>query len=278
MRYLILIVIAASILCTSYLSAKKKITISKADTSSKPVLQTNSKKNELEFRSVRGRKISYYVFGSGEKTALVFGGIHGDETAGILLARKLIQSFRNLPKSSFSNRIIIIPMANPDGYLAKTRKNAHDIDINRNFPAKDFNSKTNPKSSRYGGKYAASEPETKAIIALVKQYKPYIIISLHTPLGKVVHYGPSIKEAHLISKYTGYSSTAEMGYKMPGSSEYYFGEDKGLKWITVELTNNNWQWYRCGRALYKIVGVSGKEAEALLKKTGAKSPVELQGG
>jgi protein MpaA len=79
--------------------------------------------------SVRGRPIVARVLGSprAPERVIVFGCIHGDETAGILVARRLVAVG---PPSDA--RLWIVPSLNPDGVAAGTRGNAHGVDLNRN--------------------------------------------------------------------------------------------------------------------------------------------------
>ena len=71
-----------------------------------------------------------------------------------------------------------MPTYNPDGLAAGTRKNAHGVDLNRNYPYNwaeldgDYESGPEPKS----------EPETRAMIAFLKDVKPHRILSFHQPL------------------------------------------------------------------------------------------------
>ena len=60
---------------------------------------------------------------------LVVGCIHGNETAGIRVARRLIAAAA--PPGA---ALWVVPTLNPDGVAAGTRGNAHGVDLNRNFP------------------------------------------------------------------------------------------------------------------------------------------------
>ena len=59
---------------------------------------------------------------------LVIGCIHGDETAGMRVTRRLIAA------AAAAGRALGRPRLNPDGVAAGTRGNAHGVDLNRNFP------------------------------------------------------------------------------------------------------------------------------------------------
>ncbi len=107
-----------------------------------------------------------------------------------------------------SYRIVIVPQANPDGntlvHEGKTmwRKNAWPylgrktgVDLNRNYPA-SWNycngSSAIPISQTYRGPSAGSEPETQAIMNLIKQIKPVASISYHSYSEMVLYpYGCS---------------------------------------------------------------------------------------
>ncbi len=81
--------------------------------------------------SVHGRPIDVHVDGASDAAfrVLVVGSIHGNETAGHAVIRRL----RALGPPG-GMRIWTIRTVNPDGVVAGTRENARGIDLNRNFP------------------------------------------------------------------------------------------------------------------------------------------------
>jgi protein MpaA len=75
----------------------------------------------------------------------------------------------------------LVPVANPDGLARHTRKNAHGVDLNRNFP-----SHWAALDGRYeSGPRAASEPETRALMAFFSDIRPRRVVSFHQPLHGV---------------------------------------------------------------------------------------------
>src|SRR2546421_5888471 len=90
---------------------------------------TPTRRTTLLGRSWQGRPIRAIEVGTPSGTrVLVVGCVHGDETAGIAVARALERlSPRDLD-------LWIVPDLNPDGVAAGTRQNAHGVDLNRNFP------------------------------------------------------------------------------------------------------------------------------------------------
>jgi len=124
--------------------------------------------------SVRGRPIVAWHLGRpGKPTALLVSTMHGNErdTRLIMYALKQGPPIHELD-------LWIIPNYNPDGYAAGTRRNAHGVDLNRNFPYRwvDLD------GSYESGPAPASEPETKAVMAFLDRIRPRRIVSFHQPL------------------------------------------------------------------------------------------------
>ena len=69
------------------------------------------------------------------KKILVISLIHGDETHAGALGRFWME---RLMKVDARNSWRVIPVANPDGVKNKTRTNGNSVDLNRNFPTKDW--------------------------------------------------------------------------------------------------------------------------------------------
>jgi len=205
--------------------------------------------------SVENRPIEIHAFGSGPKTTLIMAGVHGDEQDGVDVVRAVLSSLSATPVNTLEGqRIVVMTCANPDGYAANTRQNANGIDINRNFPDKTFG--TGKKSKKFNaGKIAASEPETKAILGVVAHFKPSLIISLHEALACVNYNGPCIRLARRISKATGLPAVGDVGYPTPGSMGNYFGFDKRLPVITLELPKEKVDSASYANALLRVVGI-----------------------
>ncbi len=206
------------------------------------------------FFSVRKRLIEVYEFGVGERCTLVIGGVHGNETAGVVLARALLNYLRPLSIADFEGRVVLIPVANPDGFKASTRRNANQIDINRNFPTRNFRS--HRLARRYNpGRLAASEPETRAILKVADEYHPDLIITFHGDLNCVNYDGPGAEVAARIGAGNGMPVMADLGYDTPGSLGTYFGRERNIPVITLELWPKDDQWSRHGKAILAEIGV-----------------------
>jgi murein peptide amidase A len=208
--------------------------------------------------SVDGRPINFYVFGHGPRTVLVLAGMHGDEPASVTLARALIQHLQAVPESVIRQRVVVIPEVNPDGLVAHTRRNAHQIDVNRNFPTRDFDSGAH--LGRYnGGRTAGSEPETQAIMYVTEYYQPALIISLHAPLGCINYDGPAGNIARRMARLDHFPVVGQLPNPSPGSLGTYYGKERGLPVITLELTPGQQQWAQHGSAILDAVGMRTRE-------------------
>jgi murein peptide amidase A len=201
--------------------------------------------------SVRGRAINAYSFGTGGTAILITGAIHGNEKSSKYLLDSLITDLeiraREIPAD---RKIVIVPNVNPDGFLANSRFNSSSVDINRNFPSSSWTA-TTPNS----GSAAGSEPETKALISLVSQLRPRLVITYHSK-GALVNSndtGIAASAASVYSQQTGYryvssSGTAEtFGYPVTGTYEDWLSE-QGLSCFLVELPGDTGNYFTSNRS------------------------------
>ena len=171
-------------------------------------------------------------------TVLIIGVFHGDEPQGKYLIEKYLYQ-KIYPQKEGNNNLIFIPCLNPDGMQNNTRTNANEVDLNRNFPTKNWgqdgsDAGENPKDY-YGGKAPASEIETQFVIDIIGKYKPKIILTLHAPY-KIVNYdGPAQDIAQKISEIINYPVEPSIGYPTPGSFGTYCGVERNIPTITLEL-------------------------------------------
>ena len=157
---------------------------------------------------------------------LIIGCFHGDEPQGKYLIEKY------LSKKHDSN-LSFIPCLNEYGYKNNIRTNANGVDLNRNFPTKNWI--LSEKDNYYGGIEPASEKETRFVIDTVKKLKPKLIITLHAPY-KVVNYdGDARKISEKISEIIGYPVEESIGYPTPGSFGTWAGVERNIPTITLEL-------------------------------------------
>lgn len=159
------------------------------------------------------------------KPILVIGVFHGEEPQGKFLIDEYLKIH--------SSNLLFIPCLNPDGMQFGKRTNANDVDLNRNYPTKNW--QLTEKNEFFGGESPASEIETKFMVEILEEYKPELILALHAPF-KIVNYdGPAKEIAEKISKIINYPVEASVGYPTPGSFGTYCGVERNIPTITLEL-------------------------------------------
>ena len=127
--------------------------------------------------SVQGRPIRAWHLGErGKKKVVLIATMHGNEPA----TRQILTRLRDGRKIEGID-LWVVPVYNPDGLAHHTRKNAHGVDLNRNFPYHWVDLDGNYES----GRHAASEPETRAMMRFLRDIKPAYVLSFHQPLYAV---------------------------------------------------------------------------------------------
>jgi predicted deacylase len=191
-------------------------------------------------RSVEGRAIEMFTADEGARHVIVIGGIHGDEAGGAV-AKEFLDYLERHPERLPEDTVLeVVPVANPDGELAGTRGNADGVDINRNFPSRNWSASLtagdSPAQGLTGGETAGSEPETRALLARLEQGCD-LVISLHSYGGIVDFDGPGGEEiAERMSTICGLPVRHMVHQQyVTGSLGIYVPERYGVPVITVEL-------------------------------------------
>ena len=163
-------------------------------------MSAGSAEGELVGRSVQGRAIVAKSWGDrgAERKVLVVGSIHGNETQGQRIVKRLEQGASTAARLGFASlrlegrrgnrlrgvELVTVKTVNPDGVAANTRGNAHAVDLNRNF---DWSWRPIPQGSGYySGPSPASEPETQAVSRLLRRLRPEVTIWYHQPWGETL--------------------------------------------------------------------------------------------
>ena len=152
-----------------------------------------------------------------ENTLLVIGTIHGDEPDGTRVVDEVTAS-----GAPANTNIWLIRDGNPDGAKLATRRNANEVDINRNFPTKWVAS--DPMARTYSGPSPASEPETLALMDAVETINPTRIVVFHQPYAQIdcPPERPSTISDRL-SQLTGFKSECIPGEKSGSPTNSYTG-------------------------------------------------------
>lgn len=231
-------------------------------------------------KSVRGRDISCLSLGSGRKSVLFVGVHHGMERITAALALKFARDIAEgamwgdeTAKVLSKRRIYIIPMLNPDGAeialgrtdenerymlsrmrggdeLACWQANARGVDLNHNYNAGFDLCREEERrmgiftagSTRYGGKYAESEPETHALCDFTRSISAGLraAVALHTQ-GEEIYYDycgnvPEGGEAlaGIIAEKSGYTLTKPDAIASHGGYKDWVIERFGIPAFTLE--------------------------------------------
>jgi protein MpaA len=127
-------------------------------------------------RSVEGRPIGLTRVGDpvASHKVLVVGCVHGKECAGRALVAALAHA--TPPPGT---QLLLVRNANPDGFARRTRGNAHGVDLNRNA-AEGWR-----RTAQAPGARPFSEPETRALRALILRERPALTLWYHQALALV---------------------------------------------------------------------------------------------
>lgn len=171
-------------------------------------------------------------------TGLIIAGTHGDESAAIVALSCALRSI-----SPLQQRHHVVLAVNPDGCQLGLRANANGVDLNRNFPAKNWqagdtvyrwNSVADARDVVLStGEYAGSEPETQALCTLITQLSPSWVVSFHEPLACIEDPDTSELGARIADNFE-LPLVTSVGYATPGSFGSWCAE-RNLPCITAEL-------------------------------------------
>lgn len=187
---------------------------------------------------------AYRPAGATRVDGLLIAGIHGEEPETLWLARRLLE---RVPGGDTA--WAVLPCANPDGMLAGVRQNAAGVDLNRNFPAASWrgdDSFTYPPGTQERrsehrtnrsspGARAGSEPETQAVLALIADAEPELILDLHAPLELIAptpHADPLT--VRRLADASGLPVHPDIGSPTPGALRDWCA-DGGVAAITYEV-------------------------------------------
>jgi len=138
--------------------------------------------------SIQGRALVAFRAGplAARRRILVVGVIHGNEAGGRAMAQDLL---RTTPPTT--TEVMVVPDINPDGVTRGTRQNAEGVDLNRNFPFR-WRSIGLRGDQQYSGTGPLSEPESRAMAALIQTMRPTVSVWFHEPVGIVDESGGSV--------------------------------------------------------------------------------------
>lgn len=210
----------------------------------------------------KGNPLFYQDFGFENESKdipvnILICSVHGDEANGTYACFYLIRDILyDNPDVLKNMKLVVVPIANPDGFLTRKRTNGRGVDINRNMPTKDWAAsamkvweKTKKDPNKFPGDKANSEIETEFQVFIIEKYKPDKIFSMHAPYGWLDFDGPGDKKYYNLlrvenrAKFVAlnmqansknYLKMVNFGF-FPGSLGNYAGQERKIPTYTVEL-------------------------------------------
>lgn len=226
-------------------------------------------------KSVMNKDIPCLKIGNGSKKLLLSGAYHGLEylTSAFLMkfllnyALKIKEGNQDFKKLFSKITLCIIPMVNPDGvdiainglditnpyhrklismvgihsFNSVWQANVRGVDINHNYDANWQMVMERPSPSKYGGEYAESEPETRAVVDFIRRESFDMLLAFHSQ-GREIYYdfdGMTGKKSEEIAKKlaeeSGYAVCRPTGTASFGGCKDWFIKEFGREGFTVEI-------------------------------------------
>jgi N-acetylmuramoyl-L-alanine amidase len=224
--------------------------------------------------SVQGRAIEVVRIGDprSRRKALVVGAIHGDEGEGVDVTREILRSYSDIRGVD----LWVVHTVNPDGLAAGTRRNAHGVDLNRNFSHRW--QPGDPSSGYYSGPEPFSEPESRAVRRLVRRSQPRVTIWFHQPWNQVL--APCTGDASLhrrFSQLSGIPLKRCRGARLPGTATRWQDHTfPGTEAFVVELAGGSISdsaERRYARAAVRVARDGAEERGRADRRTLPKPPI-----
>jgi murein peptide amidase A len=199
--------------------------------------------------SVQGRAIDIWRIGNGPQAILLVGGIHGGwERNTTALVQALIQHFSTNPDQVLPQiTLLLLPTLNPDGAaLGQTvdgRFNANGVDLNRNWACDWANQAEWRQGPVDPGPNAFSEPETQAMVRLVRAVPLRVALFYHSAAngifsGDCEGRSTSGALAEVLGNASGYPFGAPFSlYRVTGTAANWM-DGQGIAAADVELSTS----------------------------------------
>lgn len=215
-------------------------------------------------QSAQKRPIETLLFGTGTRRIVFLASLHGDEPQSVGVVEQLAQHLASHPDLLAGCKVLLVRCANPDGLEGRFSLNSRGVDLNRNFPGSNW-SKT---PDRRSGSKAASEPETAALVKLLSEFKPSLLVHVKDSrdVGRVNSEGNCVELADQVARLRKFEVMRNAGTKTTGSLENYAASKLNTPALTVLLPlerDDSTAWDRNRDALLTIIQPKNVESAAL---------------
>jgi len=130
-------------------------------------------------QSAGQRPIEVARFGSGSRFVLIVGNVSGNDPESVALIDAAAELSRQFPPPE-PVTLLLIRTPNPDGLAEHVHTNARGVELDRNFPTRNFTL----APTRLTGPHPASEPETQYVVRVLKEFHPDRVLHLRTGAGE----------------------------------------------------------------------------------------------
>ncbi len=222
-------------------------------------------------QSVFGKPIEIIKTHAEPSPILIVAALHGDEVEGFILISQIIRELKNLAPADCP-KIDILPIANPDGFLMNQRWNANHVDLNRNWPTRNWTATaSNPRYPP--GPAAESEPETLSLKKHMQTNNYKIVVDLHSykeamllpTLAKSdIFFSNQVLKLHEELKMPLHWEQEGMGYSIAGGYHDWCRE-QGIHHLVVEIQKGLGQFEINKQYLKPILKYLMVESDRLFK-------------
>ena len=208
-------------------------------------------------KSVRGLDLPLVEFGRGSRYIFLNGNIHAREYITTNYLLEMLDEYayayvKNTRIGGYAVRslldaftLVVLPCSNPDGRAmaiaddVQYKANANGVDLNRNFP---IYWSSYSDDGYYGGPSAGSEPETQAIMKVLRDYPFELVLDCHTA-GNAIYYTDTGCPADFSNRSRAIANAlaAESGYVCysatvgAGLANYVRNKGAGIPGLTIEM-------------------------------------------
>lgn len=200
----------------------------------------------VEHRQIRCLRIGPE---NAERAVMVQASMHAREWLNtqlvMLMAERLLRRYRmdilweGIPYRQLLRHyaVYVVPMVNPDGVeicqsgKKRYKANANGVDLNRNYETGFGNGEDHDSMAYYPGKYPGSERETQALMKLVHEIRPDLVINYHSA-GEEIIYQQYFNTLCYMSDMTTYPLHHETGGAYGSFGDWL--TEQGWRWCTIE--------------------------------------------
>lgn len=132
------------------------------------------------------KRVATTADNSNRLKVLIVCGTHPNEKMGIFTVHKMFEMINSLWKTNatmaqFRTMVdfYVFPCISPWGYNNNSRVNGNGVNLNRNFPTKDW-ALSGSGTNDYSGASAGSEYETQIVMHYMREIKPDAVFDAHT--------------------------------------------------------------------------------------------------